>query len=90
MHLMFVTLCLMVAYAASDPYSFHLSEATKKLCMQNGITNSYFDAKAYAEELEDGTFRTVNDAEGVSGWQYVRALRADARNLGTMIVVVIG
>lgn len=65
MHLLFVTLALMVAYAASDPFSFHLSETTKQLCMKNGITNSYFDKLAYAEEQEDGSFRTVNDAEGV-------------------------
>ena len=64
-HLLFLTLCLMVAYAAADPSSFTLSETTKNLCMKNGITNSYFNGEAYAEKLKDDTFRTVNDAEGV-------------------------
>lgn len=49
-HLMFVVLCLMVAYAASDPYSFQLSNSVRKQCQDNGVLQSYFQSVSYADE----------------------------------------
>ena len=59
----FLTLCLMVAYAAADPFSFNLSKATKDLAMTNGILNSYKGGIAYNEDVK----RAVKVAESVCG-----------------------
>lgn len=63
-HLMFVVLCLMVAYAASDPYSFQLSNSVRKQCQDNGVLQSYFQSVSYADEY--GEKRKVVKAAQVS------------------------
>ena len=51
----------MVAYAASDPFSFMLTKATKDAAMENGILKSYKDNLAYNEDVK----RTVKTADTV-------------------------
>lgn len=40
-HLMFLLLCLFVAYAAMDPAAFLLANSLKALCAHGGIKDAY-------------------------------------------------
>ena len=76
-HLLFVLVCLMVAYSASDPFSYHLSESVRNLAEKNGVTKAYFNGKTYAEDYEQ---RKVKTAEEVSCWRHVCTLENFLRN----------
>ena len=73
----------MVGYAAADTNAYGLGESIIKLMSQNGVTNSYFDNKAYMKEdtPRSGIQRTVKKAAEVWYESVKRTHKTDRINI---------
>ena len=57
-HLMFLMLCLFVAYAAMDPIAFTLADTVKRLCASGNIMKIYVNPKEQLK-AEDVSLSTL-------------------------------